>query len=190
MIYPHSRPAWLSYTARRMLAAGFVISAVTASMYGTLVWAQGIASFDRSQPVVYDAGHVELQDRQNRLELSGDVIITQGDLRFTANRMSADFTDNGGSPQIQRIIAIGSVVISRGSERAQAAAGVYDLNRRLISLSGGVALQRGSDTLNGGRLTIDLESGISSVDGRDAAGPGSSTAPSGRVTGTFQVPQQ
>ena len=83
-----------------------------------------------------------------------------------------------------RIDATGGVTVTRGSERAQGAAGVYDFNRNVIILSGGVALRRGGDTLNGGRLTIDLDTGLSTVDGGRASGQ-----QGGRVTGTFSVPQ-
>ena len=115
--------------------------------------------------------------------LSGNVVIDQGDLRLTAGRTTVAFTDVGGL-KIQRIDATGGVVVTRGTERAQGSAAVYDFNRRVIVLSGGVSLRRGGDTLNGGRLTIDLDTGLSSVDGR-AAGAASG---GGRVSGTFSVP--
>jgi lipopolysaccharide export system protein LptA len=79
--------------------------------------------------------------------------------------------------------------VTRGTERAEGSAGVYDFNRRVIVLAGGVKLRRNSDTLNGGRLTIDLKTGLSSVDGRSGA-PGVAGGPNGRVSGTFSVPQQ
>jgi lipopolysaccharide export system protein LptA len=120
--------------------------------------------------------------------LSGNVQIDQGDLHLGAGRTTVAYTD-AGSLKIQRIDATGGVVVTRGTERAEGAAGVYDFNRRVIVLAGGVKLRRGGDTLNGGRLTIDLNSGLSSVDGR-AGAPSVQGAPGGRVTGTFSVPQQ
>jgi lipopolysaccharide export system protein LptA len=149
---------------------------------GSTAGAQAIAGFNSNQPVDYAADRIELQDRQNRVVLSGNVQITQGDLRLTAERTTVAYTDEGGL-RIQRIDATGGVVVTRGSERASGAAAVYDFNRRVIILSGGVALRRGGDTLNGGRLTIDLNTGLSSVDGGGARGQ-----PGGRVTGRFSVP--
>lgn len=145
--------------------------------------AQAIAGFDSNQPVDFAADRIELQDRQKRVVLSGDVVINQGDLRLTAQRTTVAYTDTG-SLQIQRIDATGGVVVTRGNERASGSAAVYDFNRRVIVMSGGVALRRGSDTLNGGRLTIDLNTGLSSVDGGGARGQ-----QGGRVTGRFTVPQ-
>jgi len=178
-----SRRAPLSALAWRGLAAGVLAGAVSAFAFGAQADAQAIAGFNSDQPVNYAADRIELQDKQKRVVLSGDVQIVQGDLRLTAQRTTVAYTDTGGL-KIQRIDATGGVVVTRGDERASGAAGVYDFNRKVIILSGGVALRRGTDTLNGGRLTIDLNTGLSSVDGGGARG-----AQGGRVTGRFSVPQ-
>jgi lipopolysaccharide export system protein LptA len=169
-------------TQARVGAAALGAIGIALLGFGSTAGAQAIAGFNSNQPVDYAADRIELQDRQNRVVLSGNVQITQGDLRLTAQRTTVAYTDDGGL-RIQRIDATGGVVVTRGSERASGAAGVYDFNRRVIILSGGVALRRGGDTLNGGRLTIDLNTGLSSVDGGGARG-----AQGGRVTGRFSVP--
>jgi lipopolysaccharide export system protein LptA len=168
----------------RVCSGALVVASLAALGFSSLAEAQAIAGFNSNQPVDYAADRIELQDRQNRVVLSGDVVITQGDLRLTAGRTTVSYTDEG-SLRIQRIDATGGVTVTRGNEAARGAAGVYDFNRRVIILSGGVALRRGRDTLNGGRLTIDLNSGLSSVDGGGAPGAQGSR---GRVTGTFSVP--
>lgn len=177
-----ARTRLLARSASRAFAGTFVAAAIATLSYSSLAGAQGIAGFNSNQPVNYAADRIELQDRQNRVVLSGDVVITQGDLRLTAGRTTVSYT-NEGSLRIQRIDATGGVTVNRGNESARGAAGVYDFNRRVIVLSGGVALRRGSDTLNGGRLTMDLNSGLSSVDGT-----GATSAEGGRVTGSFSVP--
>ena len=182
---PMRRRSSLSRLALRGLAAGALAGTIGALALGSQAGAQ-IAGFNSNQPVNYAADRIELQDRQNRVVLSGDVVIDQGDLRLTAGRTTVAYTDNG-SLSIQRIDATGGVTVARGNERASGAAGVYDFNRRVIILSGGVALRRGSDTLNGGRLVMDLNSGVSSVDGRGGTAPGGT---SGRVSGSFSVPDQ
>ncbi len=178
----------ISRLALRGLAGGLVAGVFAALAFGNIADAQAIAGFDSDQPVNYAADRIELQDRQNRVVLSGDVVIDQGDLRLTAARMTVAYTNANGL-RIQRIDATGGVTVARGSERASGAAGVYDFNRRVIVLSGGVSLRRGADTLNGGRLTIDLASGLSSVDGRGASAPGT-TGANGRVSGSFTVPKK
>lgn len=178
-----TRPT-LRRLATRGLVAGLLAGGMAALSFGSIAGAQTIAGFNSNQPVNYAADRIELQDRQNRVVLSGDVQIQQGDLRLTAARTTVAYTDTG-SLRIQRIDATGGVTVTRGNERASGNAAVYDFNRRVIVLSGNVALRRGSDTLNGGRLTIDLNSGLSSVDGAGAQSP---DGQSGRVSGTFAVP--
>ncbi|WAT17017.1 OstA family protein [Aurantiacibacter sp. MUD11] len=175
----------LSRLALRGLAGGLLAGTVAALSFGSVAVAQNIAGFNSNQPVNYAADRIELQDRQNRVVLSGNVEIRQGDLRMTAQRTTVAYTDTG-TLRIQRIDATGGVTVTRGNERASGAAAVYDFNRRVIIMSGGVALRRGGDTLDGGRLVIDLNSGVSSVDGSSSRADENT----GRVTGTFAVPDQ
>ncbi|MXP26352.1 OstA family protein [Altererythrobacter indicus] len=184
-----TRPS-LKRLATRSLAAGLFAGAIATVGFNTLAGAQAIAGFNSNAPVNFSADRIELQDRQERVVLSGSVIINQGDLRLTAARTTVAYK-NTGTTQIQRIDATGGVVVTRANERASGSAGVYDFNKRIITLTGNVALKRGSDTLNGGRLVIDLNTGLSSVDGRSSGGgSGNTSTNNGRVSGTFSVPDK
>ncbi|OYW47005.1 MAG: OstA family protein [Sphingomonadales bacterium 32-68-7] len=181
------RRTLLARRAALSFAAAFAVAGAFAAFdTGSLAQAQAIAGFNSNAPVNYAADRIELQDRQKRVVLSGNVQIDQGDLRLTAARTTVAYSDSG-SLQIQRIDATGGVVVTRGNERAEGAAGVYDFNRRVIVLAGGVRLRQAGNTLSGGRLTINLNTGLSSVDGRSGA-PGATTSQSGRVSGSFSVP--
>lgn len=65
--------------AFRSLIAGFAAGATMLAGAGWVARAQGISGFNSSQPVNYSADRIELQDRQNRVVLSGNVDIKQGD---------------------------------------------------------------------------------------------------------------
>jgi len=147
--------------------------------------AQTIASHDSNAPVDYAADRIELQERQDRVVLSGNVDITQAGLRLRAARTTVAYTSEG-SLKIQRIDATGGVLVTRGNESARGDVAIYDFNRRIITMVGNVRLNKNGDTLNGGRLVIDLNSGVSSVDG-SAAG---STTQGGRVSGSFAAPKR
>lgn len=163
---------------------GFALAA--AALVGwQQIGAQVIGGHNSNAPVDYAADRIELQDRQNRVVLSGNVRISQGDLRMQAARTNVAFT-NTDSLRIQRIDATGGVVVTRGEESARGDVAVYDFNSNIITMVGNVQLRRGSGTLNGGRLVIDLDTGISSVDGR-AGGAGGSSG--GRVFGSFPAPK-
>lgn len=180
----------LRKTALRWAVGGFL--ATCATIGAIQLQAQAIASHNSRAPVEYSADRIELQDRQNRVALSGNVVITQAGLSVRSARTLVNYSD-GDTLRIERITATGGVTVSRGNETARGDVAVYDFGRRVITMSGNVRLNRGGDTLNGARLVIDLASGISSVDGR-ATGSASTTDPesgtqSGRVSGRFSVPQ-
>ena len=189
--------ASFSFTdAARSAAIGF--SLTIAAFAGIALNAQGIGSHNSNAPVNFGADRIELQDRQDRVVLAGNVVIEQAGLTLRSARTLILYSD-AGALSIQRMTATGGVRVTRGDEAATGDVAVYDFNRRIITMAGNVRLRRGGDTLNGGRLTIDLESGVSSVDGRasgtspitgdpDLDGVGNENS-SGRVTGTFRVPQ-
>ena len=177
----------------RSFVIGFAASAALVAGAQHLS-AQAIAAHNSKAPVNYAADRIELQDKQNRVVLSGSVDITQAELTMRAARTTVAYTDTG-SLQIQRIEATGGVVVTRGGERASGDVAVYDFDRKLITMAGNVALRRGTDTLIGGRLVIDLTTGISNIDGRSSGG--SAAAPglqpsrgNGRVSGSFSVPKK
>lgn len=174
-------------TARplRMAAIGF--AGATALVAGAnALSAQGIAGHDSKAPVNYAADRIEVQDKAKRVVLSGNVDISQANLRLRAARTTVAYS-NPGEISIDRIDATGGVQVVRGSETARGDVAVYDFDRNVITMTGNVALRRAGDTLNGGRLVIDLDSGLASVDGRSGPGAGSS---GGRVSGTFNVSQK
>ncbi len=170
-------------TSMRAAAIGFV--ATLAAFGGIQLHAQAFSGHDSNAPVQFDAGSINVEDRQNRVVLAGGVTVTQAGLTVSSQRMLVNYDDTG-SLSISRITATGGVNVQRGNERASGDVAVYDLQRRIITMAGNVTLGRGGDNLRGGRLTIDLSSGRASVDGQAATNGESSD---GRVRGTFTVSQ-
>lgn len=172
----------------RSFAIGFAATLALAS--GFALNAQAFAGHNTNAPVDFAADRIQLQDRENRIVLTGGVVISQAALTLRAGRTLINYSD-AGSLQIDRMTATGGVTVTRGNETARGSVAVYDFDRRLITMSGDVRLARGSDTLRGGRLVIDLTSGVATMDGSAGAGaaPGVTGAGPGRVTGSFTVPQ-
>ena len=166
----------------RSAAIGFGLTA-TVMIGAQQIAAQGIGNHNSNAPVNFDADALDLLDQQNRLVLSGNVVIRQDRLTLRTARATVDYTNNG-SLDIQRLTATGGVTVNRGGETVSGDVGIYDFNRRIITLSGNVKVSRGSDRLQGGRLVIDLNSGVSSVD----SAPNAPANRGGRVSGTFSVP--
>jgi len=176
----------------RSFVIGFALSAAVVAGAGQLFAATKIAH-NSDAPVDFSADHMELQDKQKRVLLTGNVDVTQQELRLTADRTLMAYTDTD-KLTLQRVDATGHVVVKRPDETAHGDVAVYDLNKKLITMVGHVVLSRANgDVLNGGRLVIDLNTGISSVDGHSATPAGMSgptDARSGRVSGTFNVPKK
>ena len=146
-----------------------------------------LAGHNTNAPVNVAADRIEVQDRADRAIFSGNVQVQQGNLRLNAGRVTLAYTNAGGI-EVQRIDASGGVTVTSPSETARGAFGIYDTDRRLITLIGGVALTRGANVLRGGRLVIDLTSGRAVMEG--SATPGVTAGAGGRVTGTFSVPRR
>jgi lipopolysaccharide export system protein LptA len=147
---------------------------------------------DSNAPIDISSNHIEVQDRANRAIWTGAVHAVQGDMTMDAERMTVAYAhaaQAGQDPQIERIDASGGVTVVSPTERAKGNFGIYDLNRKLITLIGNVALTRGTNTVNGARLVIDMNSGRATVDG-NAVGGGVNPANGGRVTGHFTVPKR
>ena len=140
---------------------------------------------DANAPIDVSAQRIEVQDRADRAIFAGDVRVSQGNLTLTTDRLTVAYS-SAGAIQIDRLDASGGVTVRSPSETARGDFGVYDLNRKLITLVGDVRLSRGGSQISGSRLVIDLASGRAVVDG----GPAGVGQSGGRVTGPFTVPQR
>ena len=141
---------------------------------------------DSNAPIDVSADRMEVQDRADRAVMAGNVHVKQQNLTLDAARLTIAYTNGPGGLKMQRLDAAGGVVVKSPTETARGAFGVYDLNRKLITLVGGVQLIRQQSQISGSRLVIDLTTGRAVVDG-GAPGLGGS---GGRVTGHFTVPQR
>jgi len=140
-------------------------------------------------PVDVTADRIEVQDRADRAIFAGNVHVTQAELTLETPRLTVAYSGGQGggtNVQIRRLDAAGGVVVRSPSETARGDFGVYDLNRKLITLVGNVQLNRGESQIIGSRLVIDLNSGRAVIDG----GPAGVAQSGGRVKGHFTVPKR
>jgi lipopolysaccharide export system protein LptA len=136
-------------------------------------------------PIDLTADRLEVQERADRAMFSGNVKVRQDELTLDTARLTVAYSSSGGV-QIKRLDASGGVTVRSPSETARGAFGIYDLDRKLITLVGNVVLERQGSQLSGQRLVIDLDSGRAVIDG----GPAGVGQSDGRVTGHFTVPQR
>jgi lipopolysaccharide export system protein LptA len=181
----------------RPLTASLLVSLVGLAAAAPLA---GQQRHDSNAPVEVSADSAELQDKQHRSILTGNVVIRQAEMTLNAARVTLALTGEvvGGNPQISRVDAAGGVTVRRPDQTARSQFAIYDLNRRLITMLGAVTLTQGGNTVNGGRLTINLDTGRAVIDGSSVAGSTGATGSAGttttqrggRVSGVFSVPKR
>ena len=148
---------------------------------------------DTNAPIDVNADKIEVQDKQGISIWTGNVRVKQGDLDLASNSVKLFYRRKGDTPEIVRLDAIGAVQLTSPSERATGAYGIYDVEHRLLTMTGGVVLNQNQSVLRGQRLVIDLASGRSTLDGRvSSAAPGTpgQAEGGGRVSGRFVVPER
>ena len=174
--------------------AGIILATVSlcAGLAATGTYAQSnrepisaLKGHNSDAPVDVSADRIEVQDRADRAIFAGNVKVRQAELTLDTERLTVAYSSNGGV-QIRRLDAAGGVVVTSPSEKASGEFGIYDLDRKLITLIGNVRLTRGPNQVAGSRLVIDLDSGRAVIDG----GPPGVNQSGGRVTGRFTVPKR
>ena len=176
-------------------SVGIIFATITAAaaLAGTTALAQSqqqqpvsaLKGHDSDAPVDVNADRIEVQDRADRAMFVGNVHVRQAELTLDTQRLTVAYSSNGGV-QIRRLDAAGGVTVHSPSETARGDFGIYDLDRKLITLIGNVQLNRDQNQVNGARLVIDLDSGRAVIDG----GPPGVNQSGGRVSGHFTVPQR
>ena len=173
---------------RAMLRSHFLFGLAALGAAGLALAQEPVSALkghNADAPVDVTADRIELQDRADRAIFAGNVHVRQANLTLDTERLTVAYSSGGGI-QIRRLDASGGVTVRSPSETARGNFGIYDLDRKLITLVGSVQLNRGGSQINGQRLTIDLNSGRAVVDG-GGRGIGQS---GGRVTGRFTVPKR
>jgi len=156
----------------RILSIGALALVVSSNAYG-----QGATkNHDTAQPIEINADSLEvLQDDQVAV-FRGNVDAVQGGIRLKADELKVHYRTKGGvgasglGGSIVRIDAKGGVFVSSATETAQGDAGVYDVDRGEITLTGKVVLTRGENVIRGQRLVLNMETGRSRIESDGGAG--------------------
>jgi lipopolysaccharide export system protein LptA len=175
--------------------AGIILAMTALAATGALAQVKqqssvsALKGHNTNAPVDVQADRIEVQDRADRAVFTGNVHVVQAEMTLDTPRLTVAYSNaqgGGSNPQIQRLDAAGGVLVKSPTETAKGDFGIYDLNRKLITLIGNVQLNQQQNQVNGARLVIDLDSGRAVVDG----GPPGVNSSGGRVTGHFVVPQR
>lgn len=125
----------------------------------------GGVSHDSSQPIEVTSDSLSVDQTTGNAVFSGNVVVTQGDLRMAAGEVSVIYS-TGETQQVQDVLATGGVLLTRGLDAAEGAQAEYSVEEGRVFLSGDVLVTQGRTTIAGDRLNIDLNTGNGTVEGR------------------------
>ncbi len=128
---------------------------------------------DRNQPINLEANRGQLDQKTGVSVYEGNVVISQGSMRLTADTATIHVKDGG----FQRMEATGNPVTLRykptvdkpeiiGTSRRVE----YDVASAKVTMSGGARLTQGRDTFTGDRIEYDLKSDVVRARGAGANG--------------------
>jgi lipopolysaccharide export system protein LptA len=157
--------------------------AVTA-LPATTPAASPLAHHDANQPIAVSADNFVAEKNPATAggitgTYSGNVIITQGDIRMRSDTVRIVVVNN----KPQKIFFNGNVVVNSASGTATGDSGIYDVVPRLVTLTGRVVLTKEKNVMRGAQLTVNLVTGIAQLGG-------GTSGVHGRVQGLFTPPPQ
>lgn len=132
---------------------------------GTQV-AFGGLKHDSSLPVELSSDQLQINQEDGSAVFSGNVVIGQGTMRLSANKVVVEYTQNSGQRKISKLHATGNVILVNGAEAAEAQNAVYSIDSGNIVMTGGVILTQGGNALSSNRMVVDLNTGQATLEGR------------------------
>lgn len=139
---------------------------------------------DPNAPINLSSDRFDADQNTKTLVYSGNAVVRQGDVHLRTDVLRVVAPD-GKTPD--KIYAKGHVVVTSQSGTAISDAAVYDVNPRIITLTGHVVLTHEDNIMRGEKLVVNLISGVTSLGGQQpgAAPVPGVKAPVGRVQGLF-----
>lgn len=122
----------------------------------------------RREPVQLKSKGLRGTKDKGVVELSEDVVVTQGDLQLKANHAKVYFDEK--ADEVTQVVVTGNVKVTKASDDpkdrivANGNEGVFYNSERKVTLKGNAQLKRGDDVIKGKQITYELETGWVSVD--------------------------
>ncbi len=133
-------------------------------------YAQGAAvSFgglkqDTTLPVQVSADQLSVNQADGNAEFSGNVVVTQGEMKLTAGKVAVEYNQDRSS--IARLFASEGVTIVNPTDAAESLEAVYTIDDGQVVMTGDVLLTQGASALSGQKLVINLKTGLGTMAGR------------------------
>ena len=126
----------------------------------------GGVAHDSSQQIEVTSDSLSVDQATGTAIFAGNVVVIQGDLRMAAEEVSVFYGTAGGVQEVDRVIATGGVLLTRGEDAAEGNRADYSVGTGSMVLTGDVLVTQGRTAIAGDRLSIDLNTGNGTVEGR------------------------
>jgi lipopolysaccharide export system protein LptA len=143
---------------------------------GVLFLTGDTVRLDTAEDTIIARDSLEYYEQRQLAVARGDALAIRDDRRLRADTLTAHFGEGGRRATMERIEALGNVLVSTPTDIVRAEKGDYNPDRGLATLTGNVKITRGETQLNGERAEVNLKSGESQL---------LSARPGERVRGLF-----
>ncbi|UZD90650.1 LptA/OstA family protein [Cognatishimia activa] len=148
----------------RLLAVCLALALTSAAYAQEFKVDFGISSNDPNAPIEVQADSLSVDQETGNAKFQGDVVITQGDMRFEAPLV--EVTYNEAQDGISKLTGTGGVSILSGKDTARSENATYDVDTGLIFMQGSVALAQGANTMTAERMTVNTINSTAELHGR------------------------
>ncbi len=128
---------------------------------GVLVMTGEKIQLDTAQDTIVARDSMEYYETRQFAVARGDALAIRGDRRVRADVLTVHFGEGGQQAQMNRIEAIGNVLVSTPTDIVRAEQGDYDPAHGIATVTGNVKITRGDTQLNGERAEVNLDTGES-----------------------------
>lgn len=124
----------------------------------------GSVEADPSLPVEVTSETLNVNQEDGSAEFVGNVIVIQGEMRLTANRVLVIYNEERSA--IERMEAIENVVLVSPPDAAEGDWAEYTIDSGVIRMKGNVLLTQGPSIISGDQMIANLTSGTATMSGR------------------------
>ncbi|MDH5513510.1 MAG: hypothetical protein OEY27_09915 [Gammaproteobacteria bacterium] len=133
---------------------------------GVFVLSGGKPRLEAAELTVTATQNLEYWEQKNLAIARGRAVAESGDRKIAADILSAYVEPSGKDEgKLQRVEAIGAVVITTPDDTAKGKEAVYDAASGLATLCGEVEIRRGDSVLRGKCAEVNLNTGVSRLIG-------------------------
>ncbi len=124
----------------------------------------GSVNADPTLPVEVTSETLNVNQEDGSAEFIGDVIVIQGEMRLTADRVLVIYNEERSA--IERMEATENVVLVSPPDAAEGDWAEYTIDSGVIEMKGNVLLTQGPSIISGDEMIANLTTGTATMSGR------------------------